>query len=189
MKRKNVEKKYDVILADPPWQYRDGCSGERGVVYKYRILSQRDLLALPVSTVAADNCVLFLWATWPMIQEALSVIEGWGFKYKTIGFVWIKTTRRGRLHWGMGNWTRSNSEMCLIGIKGKPKRISASIHSVVIDPVGEHSTKPTEVHQRIEALTGGKRKLEMFARSDRKGWDVWGDEVKGVKLFKGWKPS
>ena len=90
-----------------------------------------------------------------MLREALELIEAWGFKYKTIAFNWIKQNKNGAgLFWGLGNWTRSNSEICLLAIRGKPKRISAAVHSVVMAPVQKHSQKPDEVRERIVKLVG-----------------------------------
>lgn len=200
--------KYKVIYADPPWTYRDKCkSGERGVEFKYSTMTLDDIKTLPVAGIAADDAVLFLWVTWPLLVEGIETLHSWGFKYKTVGFVWIKLIRRidklfGRafktlrllddeslasrmfgqilesmLFLGMGNWTRSNSEVCLIGIKGRPKRIDAGVHSVVLAPIREHSQKPDEVRERIERLMGDVPRVELFARTRSPGWDVWGNDV------------
>jgi len=177
---------YKVIYADPPWQYRDkGNSGKRGVVYKYPVLNLKQIKALPVADLAADDAVLFLWSTFPMTREAHETIEAWGFTFKTIGFLWVKTNRKdrcltckaGSLAWGMGNWTRSNSEPCLLAIKGKPKRASAGVHSVIMAPRLEHSRKPAETYVRIEELVGDAKRIELFARRRRRGWDAWGNEL------------
>ena len=92
-----------------------------------------DIKSLPIHNISDDNCILFLWVTFPLLQEGLDTIKSWGFTYKTIGFNWIKKNKKNieTNFWGMGNWTRSNSELCLLGIKGKPKRISAKVHSIV----------------------------------------------------------
>ena len=175
-----MEKRYNIVLADPPWSYRDKCTaGERGAVYKYQTMELDKVKELPVCQLAADNCVLFLWATMPMLPEALSVVKAWGFTYKTIGFGWVKTNKKetSTLAWGMGNWSRSNLEVCLLGIKGKPKRASAGVHSVVIRPRMEHSRKPPEVRDRIVQLCGDLPRIELFARDRGLGWDVWGDEI------------
>jgi len=182
-------KLYNIILADPPWQYRDSCSGERGAVYKYNILKQDDLLAMPVERIAADNCVLFLWATWPKLYDAFEVIEAWGFSYKTLGFLWVKTTKNGKMHWGMGNWSRANTEPCLLAIRGNPKRVDMGVHSVVIEPVTEHSRKPLEVHKRIVRLMGHLPRVELFAQVKQPKWDAWGDMIRCSNLFPGWHPQ
>lgn len=176
--------KFDVILADPPWAYSDKASaGQRGVHYKYPTMTIEDIKALPVNDVASDDAILFLWGTWPLLQESIDTMEAWGFDYKTIGFVWVKTNRRnGQPFWGMGNWTRSNSEFCLLGTKGNVKtsewRQSASVHSIIQSPIMTHSQKPSEIIEGIENLVGTDRsKLELFATQRREGWTSLGFSV------------
>lgn len=178
--------RYNIIYADPPWTYRDKChSGERGAGYKYPLMSIEEIKALPVQNIAAPDCALFLWVTMPLLQEGLDTLRAWGFKYKTNAFTWIKTNRvSGSLFWGMGNWTRSNAELCLLGTKGKPWRLCAGVHSVVMAPIGEHSAKPPEVRDRIVELCGDQPRIELFARSASPGWDVFGNQVNGsIDLF------
>ena len=113
-----------------------------------------------------------------MLQEALKVIESWGFKYKTIGFQWIKQNKSGKgFFFGLGRWTRGNSECCLIAVKGKPKRISNSVSQLVFSPLQEHSKKPDIVREKIVELIGDKPRIELFARQSVEGWDCWGNEV------------
>jgi len=170
--------KYDVILADPPWSYRDKArAGKRGSEYKYKCMHLDLVKALPVKKLANDDSLLFLWSTMPMLPNALRVMQVWGFAYKTMAFTWVKTTKNGKLAWGMGNWTRSNPELCLLGVRGKPKRVSAGVHSVVMSERGEYSEKPKEVNHRIDQLCGNVDKIELFARKKTPGWDVWGDEI------------
>lgn len=126
----------------------------------------------------AASAVLIPMADAPLVREALDLIAAWGFKYKTIAFNWVKQNKRGNgLFWGLGNWTRSNSEICLLAIKGKPKRVSASVHSVVMTPLQKHSQKPDEVRDRIVELMGDLPRIELFARSAAEGWDCWGNEA------------
>lgn len=177
--------KYNIILADPPWAYRDKArSGKRGVEYKYDVLSIDEIKQLPVQDIAANDCALFLWVTFPLLQEGLNTMRAWGFEYKTIAFNWVKQSKRGtKLHWGMGNWTRANSEICLLGIKGKPKRISAGVHSVVIEsPVEEHSKKPGIVRERIVQLMGDIPRIELFAREKSAGWAAIGNGINGIDI-------
>lgn len=136
-----------------------------------------DIAALPVADLAAPNCALFLWVTWPQLPAGLQVIDSWGFEYKTIAFTWIKTTKTGKLAWGMGNWTRANSEPCLLGIKGRLKK--GRCRCPLCDYVTEESTprKPDEVRERIVQLLGDVPKIELFARQKVSGWDCWGNEV------------
>jgi len=109
----------------------------------------------------------------------------WGFTYKTVGFVWVKRTKRNRLHWGMGKWTRSNAELCLIATRGTPKRMSAAVHSVIEAQAAKHSQKPIDAYERIEALLGDQQRIELFARERRVGWDAWGNEAAGSDAL-GW---
>ena len=119
-----------------------------------------------------------MWATFPMLREALDVIEAWGFSYKTVAFNWVKQNRNGTgIFMGLGNWTRSNSEICLLATKGKPKRISGSVRSIVLSPLQQHSTKPAEIRDRIVELMGDLPRIELFAREAAPGWDVWGNEA------------
>lgn len=173
------DKKYSVIYADPPWTYRDKChAGERGAGYKYPLMTFSALAKMPIDSLAADDAILFLWATWPLLSEAIDLMPRWGFSYKTIGFIWVKTNpKSGTPFIGMGNWTRSNSEPCLLGVRGKPKREGAAVSSVVLSPRREHSRKPDEVRDKIVELCGDVPRLEMFARTQVEGWDVWGNEV------------
>ncbi len=174
---------YSQILCDPPWSYRDEChAGKRGAGYKYSLLTVEQIRAFNVQAIAAKDAVLFLWVTWPTIQDGLSVMEAWGFKYKTVGFLWVKMNRLWKpgqqvsTFMGMGNWTRANTEPCLIGVRGKPKRVRASVHQVIYAPVQQHSRKPAIVRDKIVQLMGDGPRLEMFARANPDGWDTFGDQ-------------
>ena len=168
-------KKYKIIYADPPWRYKnyEDNTASRWVGNQYKIMDTNDLCNLPIKELADKDCVLFIWVTPPTLPEAFKVIEAWGFKYKTKGFCWIKKNKKiDSLFLGMGYWTRSNSEDCLIATKGNPKRISAKIHQVIIDKIREHSRKPDEVRKRIVELMGDLPRIELFARQRFDGWDV-----------------
>jgi N6-adenosine-specific RNA methylase IME4 len=133
---------------------------------------------LPVKNIADKNCVLFLWVTMPKLNECWDLITNWGFEYKTVAFTWVKKNKiQPSWFWGMGRWTRANAELCLLATKGKPKRISASVHSIIDTPIQKHSQKPNEVKDRIISLVGDLPRIELFARSKTDGWDVWGNEV------------
>lgn len=137
-----------------------------------------ELAALPVSDLADTDCALFLWATFPQLPEALRLIRAWGFSYKTVAFVWLKTNRRSHTwFYGLGFWTRSNAEICLLATKGHPKRQAANIHQLIVSPVEQHSKKPDEARDRIVALMGDLPRIELFARQKPPGWEVWGNEV------------
>lgn len=176
---------YSVILADPPWKYDDRSSaGKRGADYKYSTMSMRDLRQMRVKALAAEDCALFMWATSPLMPEAIDLMRAWGFKYKNIAFVWMKTNKKsGTPFWGMGNTTRSCCEFVLFGLRGKVPRVSAGVHSVVMDPVGKHSAKPDSVRDRIVELYGDVPRLEIFARSRCEGWDQTGLEIDGKDIF------
>jgi N6-adenosine-specific RNA methylase IME4 len=137
-----------------------------------------DIIRIPVREIADENCVLFLWVIFNRLQDGLDVIKGWGFEYKSCAFVWVKKNKKSQSwFWGMGRWTRANPEICLIATRGTPKRISASVHSVVDLPIERHSKKPDEVRNRIVQLVGDLPRVELFAREKTPGWDVWGNEV------------
>ena len=171
--------RYSVIYADPPWYYRDrAVAGLRGAGYKYPDMTNEQVSALPVSDIAAENAILFLWVTWPKLPEVLPVIDAWGFHYRTVAFVWVKRNpKTTRLFWGMGNWTRANTEPCLLATRGRPKRVDAGVHQVVESPLARHSQKPAEVRERIVKLTGDVSRIELFAREAAPGWDAWGNEA------------
>lgn len=177
---------FGAILADPPWHYVtwSAAGTGRSAEQHYQTMSREQIQAMPVGDVAAADCVLFLWATWPTLRDAWEVIEAWGFTYKTAAFDWMKADVRqidmfrddadGQV--GLGHWTRSNTEPCLLATRGNPKRLSAAVRMAVIEPRREHSRKPDCVHERIERLVAGPY-LELFARRERPGWTVWGNET------------
>lgn len=170
-------KKYKIIYADPPWRYRQ--RGVHGACEKhYKTMSLDELKDLPVPGIADKDCALFLWATFPTLPDALALMDAWGFSYKTAAFVWLKKNRKAdSWFYGLGFWTRGNAEICLLGVKGKPKRQSARVHQFIIAPVEQHSKKPDETRKKILELMGDLPRVELFARDTPAGWDVWGDEV------------
>ena len=120
----------------------------------------------------------WLAATFPQLNEAFRVIDAWGFKYKTLAFLWLKQNRKAdSWFYGMGFWTRSNAEVCLLATRGRPKRQCAGIHQFVISHIEQHSKKPDEVRDKIVKLMGDQPRVELFARQKTPGWDVWGNEV------------
>lgn len=183
MKIKN--KKYNIIYADPPWDYysawkrkNSDSAGIWGLARDhYNTMKIGDIKKLPVNDIACDDCFLFLWATFPQMPQALDVIESWGFEYKTVGFTWIKKSKNGNNSVGMGWYTRSNAEVCLLAKKGKPKVIDHGVRQVVESLREKHSKKPNEVRDRIVKLCGDIPRIELFARDKVKGWDSWGKEV------------
>lgn len=171
-------RKYSILYADPPWKYADhGCKG--AAAFHYPCMSLTDLATLPVPDLAADDCALFLWTTYPMIREALQLMDAWGFTYKTLAFQWVKTYSKSvdKYFFGLGRWTRGNTEPCFLGVKGKPRRVSAKVSQLIVSPVRKHSRKPDEAREKIVELMGDLPRLELFARERVPGWDCWGDEV------------
>ena len=177
----NTENKYQIIYADPPWEYKQ--SGGRGVAKNhYSTMSTEDICKLPIQDIKTDNAICFMWATFPNISEAIKLMETWGFEYKTAGFVWVKKNKKSdSAFWGMGAYTRANAEICLLGISKKTKAKEMvkvhNIHQVVVAPIEEHSKKPAVIRERIIELLGDLPRIELFARQEVKGWDCWGNEV------------
>jgi len=184
------DKKYQIIYADPPWSYNDtqksGGTAYFGASVRYNTMNNKDITKLSIDKLADRNCVLFMWATSPLLPEAIETIKSWGFKYKTIAFCWSKTTENALVS-NMGRWTMGNIELCLLATKGHPKRIVKNIKQLVIANRTSHSKKPDEVRKRIVELMGDLPRIELFARGSKekdmlgynkfKGWDVWGNEV------------
>ena len=180
------DKKYQIIYADPPWQYNDKMIGHQGAETHYKTMSNKDICLLPLNEITDNNCALFIWVTNPLLIEALEVIKFWGFKYKTVAFCWNKMSNNGNLIHNMGRWTMGNIEICLLATKGHPVRITKNIKQLVINVRSRHSKKPSEVRKRIVQLMGDLPRIELFARPSKdllfedesyKGWDVWGNEV------------
>lgn len=186
---------FGAIYADPPWRWeswgkyrgqRAGLApmGDRSADKHYDTAEATDIQSLPVAELAAPDCVLLMWATWPMLPEALDTIAAWGFEYKTCGFDWMKANARqidmfrddADVQVGLGYWTRANTEPCLLATRGKPKRLNADVRMGIIEPRREHSRKPDCVPSRIERLVDGPY-LELFARTQRPGWTVWGNQT------------
>lgn len=171
-------KKYNIIYADPPWKYRDKATA--GAAEKhYQTMYLKEVCELPIKDISDKDCVLFLWCTYPQIWEGLQVIKNWGFEYKTIGFQWVKLNKKNnKPFYGIGHYTRSNSECCLIAIKGKPKPICKNISQLVFSRRRKHSQKPDIVRDKILQIMGDLPRIELFAREQIRGWDCWGDGVR-----------
>lgn len=144
-----------------------------------------EIKAVPIPSIAARDCHLFLWTTTPHLVEALEVMKVWGFRYSTVAFVWIKTNKHAPSMWidprqdiftGMGYTTRQNAELVLLGRRGSPPRLSKKVRQVILAPRREHSRKPEEVYERVIQYAEGPR-LDMFSRENRPGFTAWGDQV------------
>lgn len=202
----DTSKKYNVILADPPWNFTtySDKGKDRSAEQHYNTMSLEAISALPIQKLANTPSALFLWVTFPQLQTSFKVMQSWGFIYKTCAFNWIKANKSANLskldvnkdiRMNLGYYTRANSELCLLAkiedelqaddetdivllgtSKKVPQRLSRGVRQVLITHQREHSRKPTEIYERIEALFEGPY-LELFARTQRPGWDCWGLEV------------
>jgi len=178
-------KKYKIIYADPPWSYNDKMSGHSfSLDHEYLTQNKSWINDLPVGTISDKDSVLFLWVVSPLLNEGIETLKAWGFKYKTIAFVWSKHTKNKKKVANLGRWTMGNCEICLLGTKGKPKRIVKNIRQLVEAERTKHSQKPQEVRERIVQLMGDVTRVELFARQRFDGWDAWGNEVASDPLFK-----
>ena len=173
------EKKYQIIYADPAWQYKSKeCLAKTSILNgklntHYPTMSISDIKNLPVGGISDDNCLLFLWVVSPMLDECIDVLKSWGFKYSTIGFIWYKQKTN------PGSYTMSECEICLIGKKGNipSPRGARNIRQFLSEQKTKHSSKPQEIRKRIEMMFPEQNKIELFARQKIEGWDVWGNEV------------
>lgn len=196
--------KYSVVYADPPWMYNARRHANtrfgQGSYGQFPMMETKDICSLPVEGLVADSAVLLLWATWPRLPDALAVIDAWGFDYKTLGFIWVKLNKRrakkhlgmayaesaqedvvGFLEWlrvfGLGNYAKSNTEPCLLAVRGRIDVLDHSISQVVFASRGKYAAKPPEVRERIERLFGNVPRVELFARGRTPGWDCHGNEI------------
>lgn len=174
---------YGVIYADPPWSYKTYGNMDRGTVphrseeAPYEAMTREELLDMPVGDIAAKDCVLHMWTVSSHVDQAFALAAAWGFTFKSLGIVWVKTQKGAPEvpKMGMGKWFRQEAEICLLFTKGKPPRVSAGVRQTILEPAREHSRKPDEAYDRIEALSAGPY-VELFSRSSRKGWDAMGDQ-------------
>lgn len=168
--------RYGVILCDPAWSY--GTYAHTHTPQRhYPTMTLAQIQALPVSELAAKHAALFLWVTSPLLPDGLAVMSAWGFTFKTVAFVWSKLHPKGKPVALLGGWTMGNVELCLLGVRGNPRRVSTTVRQLVTTPRGRHSEKPDEVRQRIVQLMGDVPRIELFARSKADGWDAWGNDV------------
>ena len=177
----NTDKKYNIIYEDPAPEYKESGSGNRVVKSHYSTMSIDEICKLPVKEICEEKAILFLWVTFPRLEQGLETIKAWGFEYYGLGFDWVKTSKNGNPSWGMGYYTRQNTEICLIGVKkDKKQRIKPLVRnvlSVVHSERREHSKKPDEIRDYITQICGDLPRIELFARQYADGWDCWGNEV------------
>ena len=170
-----MKKRYNVIYADPPWEYRNrrtGGSMRSGAAAQYPTMNLEDLKNLKVKEIADKNSVLFLWATVPLLPEAIQIMEAWGYKYKTM-ITWRKI-----MSLGMGYYFRGQTEHLLVGIRGKVKAFRCQRPNFIQARAERHSQKPEEFRKLIEEATPELlNRIELFARRRSDGWDAWGNEI------------
>jgi len=184
------KKLYKIIYADPPWNYgnyandvepkaRDG-KYSKFKITPYASMDIEKIKSLPIEKMCEKNAVLFLWVTMPCLQWGLDVIKAWGFEYKTTAFVWVKRKKKSDGYFvGLGNYTRANAEICMLATRGQAlKRISKKVLQICDMPVTDHSKKPHVIRDRIIQLFGDLPRVELFARTQVHGWDVWGNDEK-----------
>jgi N6-adenosine-specific RNA methylase IME4 len=165
---------FRTIIADPPWYYaRDDDASHRGAC-PYPTMTVPEICAMPIAELAAEDAILWLWATNPNLRHAFTVIDSWGFEERTI-LTWVKP------HFGCGHWLRGQTEHCIMAIRGRPTITLSNQATVLHAPAPErrHSRKPDEFYQLVESLCPGS-KIELFCRQPRPGWSSWGDEVVGA---------
>lgn len=173
--------RYGVILADPPWSYNAWKGKEnRTADSHYQTMSMADLMAMrpEIDALAADNCALFMWATPPALREGMELVTAWGFRYVTVAFTWVKTTKDNRPSIGLGHYTRANAELCLLGIRGSMPVADHGVSQIIMAPRREHSRKPDQQYGKIQALYPDANRIELFARVRWPGWSVQGNQVK-----------
>ena len=167
------------ILADPPLAFQTrSLKGEgRSPQHHYACLSFDELATLPVAGLAAADCFLFLWIPLRSVFLVKPLMSVWGFAFSGSAFVWVKQNKRG-VGWFMGGGygTRHNAEVCWLGRRGSPKRLSKGVRELIVTPIREHSRKPDEVYERVEALCAGPY-VEVFARQRWPRWFPIGDET------------
>lgn len=185
------QKKYDVIYADPPWDYggklqfdKSSKSADKidlrkkifisSANFKYPTVKTKDLKKIPIHEISSDDCLLFMWVTNPHLAQGIELGQAWGFEYKTVAFVWDKMVHN------PGQYTMSYCELCLVFKKGRiPKpRGARNIKQLIHSKRTKHSEKPMQILENIEKMFPTQKKIELFARNKPEGWDVWGLDVR-----------
>lgn len=176
--------RYQVIYADPPWHYYGDPNKDQAAGKHYDLMSTADIAVLGVRSITAPSAALFLWATGPRLPEAIEVMAAWGFHYRGVHSVWVKTARDGRIISGQGvrpTFSKPTTEFLLVGStcrRGRPLPLLTEAQGqVVLAPRGRHSEKPSVFRERIVELLGNVARIELFARERVAGWDAWGNDV------------
>ena len=177
-------KKYNIIYADPAWDfkgggiYQDSGRKDRSISSQYKLTKTNDMAKLPIKNITDKDAFLFMWCTDSHLKQGIELMEAWGFRYSTIAFIWVKQYASGSLCSNVGRWTMKNCEIVLLGLKGTPLKYkqAKNIKQLVVAERTRHSVKPNEVRNRIVQLCGDLPKVELFARQNVLGWDAWGNE-------------
>lgn len=178
-------KRYRVLYIDPPWYYYGGYHSRNIKIRPpYPMMQFKELASLPIQEIAEDHCALFLWATGPHMDEAIRLIECWGFQYITVAFVWVKTNcKANTIRYTPAYWTMANAEYLLLARKGHPKRYRVDVKQLIFAPIGKlHSAKPPVFRDRIVDLVKDEPRIELFARTKAPGWDAIGNEIDGLDI-------
>jgi N6-adenosine-specific RNA methylase IME4 len=200
---------YNLIYIDPPWKYNSRANHKTrfrgGAEGHYPLMSMAEIAALPIDALAARDCAIAMWCTFPYLDEQIKLFQHWGFRFRTQLLTWIKLNPRGydiphddpnysaskdyvrysgdglyhSVFFGVGYYAKSNPEVCLLGMRGRVPTISDAVSSVILAPRREHSRKPDEAYTRIEGVFGDIPRIELFARSWRPGWAVAGNGIDG----------
>lgn len=169
---------FDLIYADPPWNFATWSATRQTKLPPYTRMTVKEIAALPVARLAAKDCVLVLWATQAQLPDAISVLEDWGFIFKTAG-AWAKRSKTGKAWaFGTGYLLRSAAEFFLLGTRGALRSAVHDVRNLIVAPVREHSRKPEEMYENLERMFPQARKCELFATRRRAGWTSWGDGLK-----------
>lgn len=183
-----VSRTYRCVLADPPWHHKTySAKGitRRSPSHHYDTMSLAEIMEMPVKDLADTDCWLFLWTTWPHMEQAFAVIRSWGFKYSSDFKIWVKLNPKASdkvllamrdFHIGTGYTTRKNTEVLLLAKRGSPKRLARNVLELMVSPRRQHSRKPDQTFPEIERFCVGPR-VELFSREPRPGWDAWGKET------------
>ena len=178
--------KYQIIYADPPWAYLWGTGKDGGNFAPekhYQTMTADEICAIDVKSLRDKNCALFLWTTMPTLPDGIRVMEAWGFKYKTCAFSWVKIKKDGMPISGMGSYTKSNIELCLLGMRGHIKAVDKTVPQIVMHERLGHSVKPPVVRDKIVQLFGDISRIELFSRQKAGGWDAIGYGIDGISIL------
>lgn len=175
--------KFNIIYADPPWTFRtySDKGKDRSPEKHYSVMNNEDIREMNVRDIVAENAILALWVTSPLLLAGINTLHAWGFFYKTVLFTWVKTNKRiDSFFFGLGYYTRANAEYCLLGTTLKGLEVlDHSVSSLIVTPIEAHSKKPPIVRENLVKLFGDKPRVELFAREAEEGWVSLGNEITG----------